>query len=129
MPVARERSRMEAPSYPFSQKIWLACARTSASRRSNRVSLIGGAALRPFESDFVLRPCAGAPDRRVSTAATGIQETRKRPNERSNSYYEAPRPEKKTQKKKELAAKVTPKGVKKKSPQRKAGVPRKIRWS
>src|SRR5262249_35683658 len=74
---------MEAPSYPFSQKIWLACARTSASRRSNRVSLIGGAALRPFESDFVLRPCAGAPDRRVSTAATGIQGDKDRTNVRT----------------------------------------------
>src|SRR5215469_3022909 len=107
MPVARERSRMEAPSYPFSQKMWLACARTSASRRSNRVSLIGGAAL---EAVFALRPWPGSCDTRVSTAATGIQETRKRPNERSNFYYDATHPSSQARQEKSRQSRLAPKG-------------------
>src|SRR5579864_2637901 len=38
MPLARERSRMEAPSYPFLQKTSVAWARISARRRSKRVA-------------------------------------------------------------------------------------------
>src|SRR5882724_8483250 len=39
MPLERERSRMEAPSYPFSQKTWVAWVRILAKRRSKRVAV------------------------------------------------------------------------------------------
>src|SRR5208282_4859777 len=38
MPLAGDKSRMDAPSYPFSQKTSVACARISARRRSYRVA-------------------------------------------------------------------------------------------
>src|SRR5580700_10239098 len=42
MPLARERSRMDAPSYPFLQKTSAAWARISASRRAKRKRALAG---------------------------------------------------------------------------------------
>src|SRR5271169_1516873 len=50
MPLARERSRIEAPSYPFSQKTSVAWARISASRLSKRVAGAGAARCRRTET-------------------------------------------------------------------------------
>src|SRR5271169_1654436 len=46
MPLARERSRIEAPSYPFLQKTSVAWVSISASRRSKRVAGAGAGAAR-----------------------------------------------------------------------------------
>ena len=43
MPLARERSRIEAPSYPFLQKTSVAWVRISAKRWSKRVGAEGAA--------------------------------------------------------------------------------------
>src|ERR1700684_2811578 len=50
MPLARERSRIEAPSYPFLQKTSVAWVRISANRRSKRVAGTGTARSRRVET-------------------------------------------------------------------------------
>src|SRR6267142_5562807 len=72
MPVARDRSRIDAPSYPFSQKMRAACFNTSARRRSKRVSRSSSAALRPFKLRRGLRPLTAAPSARDSGRAIGM---------------------------------------------------------
>src|SRR5579859_775661 len=64
MPLARERSRMDAPSYPFSQKMRLACSSTIAIRRSKSFS---------GRSDLALRPFKGKLGSRVSGVARAIR--------------------------------------------------------
>src|SRR6478672_8497659 len=62
---------MEAPSYPFSQKIWAAWCNNLASLRSKRESIASW----PFV-ERPLRPINGSPDKRVSTFCSAIGEGR-----------------------------------------------------
>src|SRR5260221_106070 len=72
MPAARKRSRMEALSYPFSQKMCAACCSPLASRRSKGESGGSGPAFRMRAMARPLRLSRGTTGSRVSTLVRAI---------------------------------------------------------
>src|SRR5271156_2612527 len=79
MPLARERSRIEAPSYPFLQKTSVAWLRICASRRSKRVAGTGVARCRRAGTRVAVEGLAIIPERKSADS-----------NVRSNLVYGTP---------------------------------------